>query len=615
MDRARHRVSWQLLTDLPGRVVRLASGSLPRRTVVVFLTACVLAAPAISLVSRDQERALAVAIALFSAVIALLLGTTMRAIARLADAARQLSNGAQPSIPYRDRHDEMGQLARSLANWQDAEAARWAAVEERNILLEQAPTGICRLDVDGRIVAGNRTLRATTGWAVDEVAGLPYVDLVHPDDRERETAAQRLLAEGGQVRRTAETRFVRPDGVAVWCASVTTPLRAPDGSVAGFVVIIEDISERRRQAERAAQIQRLLLPRSAPKISGYELAGACLPALDVAGDFYDWGVSDNGQVDLTVADVMGKGVGAALVTVALRTALRSAPPDASPADQLTEAAGAMPLGLADDGLFATVFHAHLDSHTGLIRYVDAGHGYCVIRRGSGELFPLPVRSLPVGPFGDEPFREGTTILQPNDTLLVYSDGLVETSGRPLAVSDFASELDDASSAGDVVRRLMARMPDRPPDDVTILALRRVPEGATAPHRLAPVVAVELDVVYSATDQLDLVHDALSRFFQALRPPPGADWRMLFELAVAEVAANVVEHARPTLTSFRLSVDAGFAVAAFTYAGPGWTDLPPTALPHPMAERGRGLFLARTGVDEVAYQRTGKTVSWRLLKRL
>jgi serine/threonine-protein kinase RsbW len=133
--------------------------------------------------------------------------------------------------------------------------------------------------------------------------------------------------------------------------------------------------------------------------------------------------------------------------------------------------------------------------------------------------------------------------------------------------------------------------------------------------VAPVPAVELDVECAASDQLDLVHDALARFWQISRPVPDEEWRMRFELAVAEVAANVIEHARPTVMSLRLSVEAGFAAAVFTYTGPGWTDLPATGLPDPMAERGRGLYLARTGVDEVAYQRSGMTVSWRLLKRL
>jgi PAS domain S-box-containing protein len=562
---------------------------------------------------RDHVLVTAVVLALVSVVVVFLLGTTVRAMGRLAAAARQLSNGVHVSVPYADRQDEVGHLARSLANWQAAEAARWAAVEERNVLLEQAPIGICRLDAAGRIVAGNRAMQALIGWSPDEAVGHLFVDLLHAGDRAREAAAHRLLAEGSLARRTAETRFVRPDGAVVWCASATTPLRTPEGRLDGFIMIVEDISERRRQAERAAQIQRQLLPLSVPEICGYEMAGACLPAEDVAGDFYDWVVSDDGQVDLTVADVMGKGVGAALLMAALRTALRSARPEAGPADQLTQAALAMPMGPEDEGLFATVFHAHLDTGTGVLRYVDAGHGFCAIRRASGDIAPLPVRSLPVGAFGDEPFREGTAVLEPSDTLLVYTDGLVETPDRMVPVTDFAPDLDRARNAGDVVRRLMARMPDRPADDVTMLVVRRLAEPDESEP--TPVASVELDVVCEVGDQLDLIHDALARFWQILRPMPAERWRMLFELAVAEVAANVVEHARPTIMSLRLSVEAGFAVAAFTYDGPGWTDLPPAALPDPMAERGRGLFLAKTGVDEVVYQRSGMTVSWRLLKLL
>jgi len=338
----------------------------------------------------------------------------------------------------------------------------------------------------------------------------------------------------------------------------------------------------------------------------------------VAGDFYDWVVSDDGQIDVTVADVMGKGVGAALVMAVLRTALRSAPADLGPAAQVGLAAGSMALGVDDDGLFVTLFHAHLDSATGVLNYVDAGHGYCAVRRSSGDLTPLPVRSLPVGAPGDEPFLEGTVTLGPHDTLVVYSDGLVETAERTLALHEFTTELDGADSAGDMVRRLMARMPSRPDDDVTVLVLHRLDEDGAQEHAGVPRgPAVELELAWSAApaDQLDLIHDAMARFWQGLRPPPSSAWRMLFELAIAEVAANVIEHARPALMSMRLGIDAGSVVAEIAYAGPGWTDSLATALPDPMAERGRGLFLARTGVDEVSYQRAGMMVTWRLVKHL
>jgi anti-sigma regulatory factor (Ser/Thr protein kinase) len=379
---------------------------------------------------------------------------------------------------------------------------------------------------------------------------------------------------------------------------------------------VEDITDRNRHAEREAQIQRTLLPEDAPRIEGYELAAACRPAQDVAGDFYDWTVTDDRQVELTVADVMGKGVAAALVMAVLRTALRAAPADMSPAAQVGVAAGSMSLGAYDEGLFATLFHAHLDVATGVLHYVDAGHGYCAIRRTTGEFIRLTVRSLPVGALNDEGFREGTVVLAPGETLIVYSDGLVEMDERTLALDEFAPEFNGARAADDLVARLMATASTRPTDDVTVLVLRRLAEPARRDEMtLLEGAGLEIALKCSATgEHLDLVHDALARFWSGLDSVPDDVWRMLFELAVAEVAANIIEHAHPDQMSLRLTSDTGSMIAEFTYEGAGWTDIPAAAPLELMAERGRGLFLARTGVDEMSYQRFGSTIHWRLIKR-
>src|SRR5207237_8891555 len=135
-------------------------------------------------------------------------------------------------------------------------------------------------------------------------------------------------------------------------------------------------------------IQRDLWRRTVPELEGYDLAGACRPAEDVAGDFYDWRVTPDGQLDLTVADVMGKGIGAALVMATLRASLRSAPVELAPAERLRLASESALMGEDEEGLFVTVFEARLRPSTGELRYVDAGHGYCAIRRASGELVPL-----------------------------------------------------------------------------------------------------------------------------------------------------------------------------------------------------------------------------------
>jgi anti-sigma B factor antagonist len=121
---------------------------------------------------------------------------------------------------------------------------------------------------------------------------------------------------------------------------------------------------------------------------------------------------------------------------------------------------------------------------------------------------------------------------------------------------------------------------------------------------------------STSDQLALVHDALARLWEGMDQPPGDAWRMRFEVAVSEIAANIVEHAQATVMHLRLAVDRGQVVAEFEDAGRSWSGSHDVYLaPEDLAERGRGLILARRAVDEVGYRRDGSTNHWHLSKRL
>jgi PAS domain S-box-containing protein len=344
---------------------------------------------------------------------------------------------------------------------------------ERAILIEEAPVGICLVDGRGLIMEANRRLQAMLGYSREELLSRSYMSLMHRDDRDRHVRAGRaLVADQGVESLAAECRLTRADGTTVWCSQVASVVRDAAGRPESFITILEDVTDRRRQAERAIHIQRQLLPRSTPALDGYELAGACLPAEDVAGDFYDW-VAVDGCLDLTVADVMGKGVGAALVMAVLRTALRAPPPVVGPAARVLSAAGMMDFGMEDEGLFVTLFHARLDTRSGLLRYVDAGHGHCEILRPDREVVALSERSLPLGVSGEEPFREGLVALDPGDTLIVCSDGLLEADGRTVRLWDFAPGLDPADGAQRLLGDLMARVPAHPADDVTVVVLRRL----------------------------------------------------------------------------------------------------------------------------------------------
>jgi PAS domain S-box-containing protein len=344
---------------------------------------------------------------------------------------------------------------------------------EQRILIEQAPVGICRLDELGRIESANGTFEAMVGYPQSTLRGRSLLDLVHPADRGVWTRAASAGHDGDDSAPAIEARAVRADGSALWCSITVGPLEGSGGRAERSVAIIEDISQRQLQTERAAHVQRLLLPEAPPELAGYDVAGACRPAADVAGDFYDWLLSD-GHLDVTVADVMGKGMASALVMAVLRTALRSAPARYGPAARVRLAADSLGLGMTGEGLFVTLFHARLSLATGRLRYVDAGHGYCAVRRPDGGLVRLSQRSLPIGVLPDTAFEEGVIVIEPGDQLVVFSDGLVEHDDRTLDLSEFAREFERSNSVSELVGRLMDRTPARPADDVTVLVLARHP---------------------------------------------------------------------------------------------------------------------------------------------
>jgi PAS domain S-box-containing protein len=389
----------------------------------------------------------------------------------LASRARQIAAGERVPIPYQERENEIGDLAAALREWEDAAALR-------EVLLRSAPVGIFQLDSQGLVVNGNEATWAILGYRREELEGHPLLELVHPDDGH--LVDQISLALTGADRAMAEARLRRGDGSWLWCSAVVAPVAGEGPAPEGFIVTLEDISERKRQAEWAAAVQREMLPTVAPALAGYELAGRCLAAQEVAGDLYDWVETEDGHLELTVADVMGKGMGAALVMAALRTALRAAPTELGPAERVERAAASMTFGSESEVVFVTLFHGRLELATGRLRYVDAGHGYCLIRRAGGEVERLAERSLPVGVGMGEVFREGEVLLGPGDLLLVCSDGLAEAEERPASVEELAVGLEPSSSAVEMVERLLHWVSGSLADDVTVVVLRRLADATARP---------------------------------------------------------------------------------------------------------------------------------------
>jgi sigma-B regulation protein RsbU (phosphoserine phosphatase) len=232
---------------------------------------------------------------------------------------------------------------------------------------------------------------------------------------------------------------------------------------------------------RAAAVQADLLPIENPPLPGFEIGARCLPAREVGGDFYDWQQLPGGILSLTVGDVMGKGMSAALLMATVRAVIRAMVSQHGPADAVQHTASSLDSDLARSGSFVTLFHAQLNTLTGELRYVDAGHGQVLLRRADGELAPLQPWGLPLGVLSSERYSEGIVSMGPGDQLVIYSDGLSEA--RPELFRDqatVASHLTSQDTAAETAQKLVDMATGgggQLPDDLTVVVVRRPPEPA------------------------------------------------------------------------------------------------------------------------------------------
>jgi sigma-B regulation protein RsbU (phosphoserine phosphatase) len=230
-----------------------------------------------------------------------------------------------------------------------------------------------------------------------------------------------------------------------------------------------------QEIARAAAVQSELLPTEQPPLSGFEIGARCIPASAVGGDFYDWQQLPAGTLSLTVGDVMGKGMSAALLMATVRAVIRAMVWQHGPAAAVQHTATSLDGDLARSGSFVTLFHAQLNVTTAELGYVDAGHGQVLLRRADGSIESLLPWGLPIGVESNERYREGRVTLEHGDLLVIYSDGL--TGARPDLFRDqatLAAEIPRDEHAAATAQRLveLATETGPLPDDLTVVAVRR-----------------------------------------------------------------------------------------------------------------------------------------------
>lgn len=242
---------------------------------------------------------------------------------------------------------------------------------------------------------------------------------------------------------------------------------------------VRDAQEREvlvnEEIDRAAAVQRSLLPDTSTALADHlSVAGRCLPAKTVGGDFFDWYSTHDG-IAITLGDVMGKGVGAGLIAAAVRASLRSAHAVDDPAEALLRASDGLEAANATNVTFTTLFHARL-TNDGVLRWADAGHGLSAIIRSNGDIEHLASPNLPLGLQLGEHWETTTTRLEVGDALISISDGVLDLWDTPEAAVDgmdaLARRHSDPATLVAALTAIAARVPHD--DDVTIVAVRREP---------------------------------------------------------------------------------------------------------------------------------------------
>jgi sigma-B regulation protein RsbU (phosphoserine phosphatase) len=243
----------------------------------------------------------------------------------------------------------------------------------------------------------------------------------------------------------------------------------------------ENAEKQRLEGEMrtATEIQRSILPRDAPRVPGVELYGESRPCESVGGDYHDFHWTGS-ELSLAVADVSGKGLGAAMLMAALRAAVHAHWHDPALHEAATRINATFFENVPSDR-YATCFLGRFDPATGTLRYVNAGHPPPLLVHANGRQDSLHEGGPGIGLFDAGSFALGERQLARGDTLLAYSDGISESwpdqAAAEAALLDMArsyASVPVAALCQEILAAVERRRGGVRTDDCTLVVMRWTP---------------------------------------------------------------------------------------------------------------------------------------------
>jgi serine phosphatase RsbU (regulator of sigma subunit)/anti-sigma regulatory factor (Ser/Thr protein kinase) len=366
--------------------------------------------------------------------------------------------------------------------------------------------------------------------------------------------------------------------------------------------------ERLEQELHVAKIiQQTLLPKELPQWPGWQVAAYYRPAREIGGDFYDFLTFPDGQVGIIIGDVSNKGIPAALVMATTRSILRAtAERLISPGPVLTRV-NELLYNDIPRMMFVTCLYALLDPASGRLRWANAGHNL-PYQRCQNNVIELRATGMVLGVMPDMQYEEKEAFLNPNDTILFYTDGIVEAHNPQEEMFGYphlqALVAHYPTRGAALIDSLLAELATftgptwEQEDDVTLVILERL--AAPAGHILA-----EFAIASAPGNEIQAMRQ-VAAIVQPLNLPQAQVERL--KTAVAEATMNAIEHGNKNQPELPVQIQVMASETKLTVRVTdqgGGQPLPEPETPNLEAKlaglqtpRGWGLFLIKNLMDEL-----------------
>ena len=543
-------------------------------------------------------------------------------------------------VPVRtDLGEVFTATVRDITERQRVERALRDSEARARATFDQAAVGVLQQGADRRFLRVNQTLCELLGYTRDEFLALDADTLIHPDDIASGVHGMQQLFAGKTASFAQDKRYRHKSGRWVWVRLTASVARDGGGRALYLIGIVEDISARRRaedelaaarqrELEIGARIQQSLLVTAPPAdVDGLQISSWSQASQGIDGDFVEIIRIGPECVDIVTGDVMGKGLPAAMIGAGTKLqfsrsiaellgsrAAGSEPP--RPAEVVAAVHRAMTPALQALEAFVTLCYLRIDTRAATVTWVGCGHEEPLWVTPDGSYSVLANQHPPLGVLDIDTYHENQRVLDPGDSLFLYSDGITdavlpggERVGRQRVTDAVAYRVllhGTPAAAVHSLRRDLLGGGVVTQDDVTMVLVQSRP----GLHR------VELPLVLASIR-------AVRRFVAAQARAAGVDGAAigLLEVASVEAFTNIVRHARGLLEGAPLEIVARSADGRFmldlVYLGEPYA---PQGAPAATdfgqyPEGGFGISIILGASDDVEYLHEDGVNTMRLIKQI